>query len=327
MVDQDERRDYERAKRELELAPETIKSQALQIQASNTKCRKQAAVTRGTTAWRPPSFTEDAPNVKLTVEKCHFPQLRDRVNSIETDTIDLFEQYISSLEAHESQPIDSTNGGSLGKLLRSIDGIIWDSRHPSQVVRAKWQQLAEWIELMELKTVKLLKAKELQQDLEIIEIDFGEHMSSEGLINAEIKQLKDFRTLWKLYSVLAHKISGPSTSEPFFLMSELDVVELENFFFRISIVEHSFREFATDVSNVYERRGDIKDFLPDSSPLYKNMHSLSNLIVCHSLVYRNGSFRDTVRFTRADKWGLMWQDLHKTAWQNFLETHNYASRR
>ncbi|KNZ47622.1 uncharacterized protein VP01_6273g1, partial [Puccinia sorghi] len=317
MVDQDERRDDERAKRELELTRETIESQALQIQASNTKCRKQAALIRalyaeliptvisklrerpsmserayyseetkrihvmkvailprirrrlikmaqaldptrlrealfpdtampvswvglaedisqlvlsveeprcpqppGREAWRPPSFTEDDPPAYFTVEKCHFPQLRDRVHSIETDTLDLFEQYLSSLEAQESQPIDSTNGGSLGKLLRSIDGIIWDLRHPSQVVRAKWQQLAEWIELIELRIVKLLKAKELQQDLEIIEIDFGKPTSSEGFINAEIKQLEDFRTLWKLYRVLAHKISG---REPLFLMSELNV--------------------------------------------------------------------------------------------------------
>ncbi|KNZ62115.1 hypothetical protein VP01_13119g1 [Puccinia sorghi] len=53
----------------------------------------------GTTASRPPSFTEDVQNVEFTLEKCHFPQLRDRVLSIAT--ANLFNQWRLSGEAIE----------------------------------------------------------------------------------------------------------------------------------------------------------------------------------------------------------------------------------
>ncbi|KNZ48784.1 hypothetical protein VP01_5415g2 [Puccinia sorghi] len=149
-------------------------------------------------------------------------------------------------------------------------------------------------------------------------------MSNEGLINAEIKQLKDFRTLWKLHSVLAHKISGPNTSEPFFLMSELDVEHLQELFFQIREVELNLQAFATDVSNLYERRR-FKNFSPESSPLFWNS-ALCSHIYSYSLAHYN-LCSSPKPLSRSYEWCHMWQNLHKTALQNFSETHKLTRPR
>jgi len=415
MVDQGEHRNDEDAKRELELARETlIKFQALQIQASDTKCRKQRALIRalyaelittaipelrkrpflserdyysqeterthfmevailprirrrliemtqaldptrlqealfpedramqvswiglvkdisklnwsvevphlgvtperlGSTTSRPPLFTEDAQNVKIAVEKCHFPQLRQRVDEIADGTITLFEQYLATLEAQESQPIDTTFGSSLRKLLKSIDGIIWDLQHPGEVVRAKWQQLAEKIELMELTVVRFMKAKELQQDLEVETVDYEVRwMTETSLIKAGIKQLQDYYTLLKVYRVLAHKISDPTTSEPLFPMSQLGVNDLCKLFFKIEIVDRKLNDMASDVSDVYERRN-VKDF----APIYQTFKNLPWIFFynCNAA----GDWKELIN--GSGKWCYMWHDLHKAAFKNFSDTH------
>jgi len=248
------------------------------------------------------------------VEKCHFPQLRQTVDKIASGTITLLKQYLVALEAQESQPIDPTIGSSLGKLLRSIDRIIWDLQHPSQVVRAKWQQLTEKIELMERTIVKFTKAKESQRDLEIERVNWKMRLMSErGLTNAGVKQLKDYHTLLKLYCVIARKISEPTTSERLFLMSEMDVKELCELFFKIEIVERKLKGFASDVSDVYERRC-VKDF----SCFYNNFNTL--ILSMHRYTFHTTG--DPIEpFQRFLAWYCMWRDLHKTAFQNFLDSH------